>query len=145
MTVISARGIVLSERIQQVLITIQFGVLITVSVIALIRVFTGTAGEQAISPSLSWLWPGGLDMSSIAQAVILCVFIYWGWDSCLAVGEETKDPEKTPGRAAVITTLILVATYVLVAYAVQSFAGFGEEGIGLEQSRERRRCTDHPW
>ena len=30
-----------------------------------------------------------------------------------------------------ITTLILVATYVLVAYAVQSFAGFGEEGIGL--------------
>ena len=72
--------------------------LITVSVIALIRVFTGTAGEQAISPSLSWLWPGGLDMSSIARAVILCVFIYWGWDSCLAVGEETKDPEKTPGR-----------------------------------------------
>jgi amino acid transporter len=131
MTLISARGIVLSERIQQVLITIQFGVLVTVSVIALIRVFTGTAGEQAISPSLSWLWPGGLDMSSIAAAVILCVFIYWGWDSCLAVGEETKDPEKTPGRAAVITTLILVATYVLVAYAVQSFAGFGEEGIGL--------------
>ena len=30
-----------------------------------------------------------------------------------------------------ITTLILVATYVLVAYAIQSFAGFGEEDIGL--------------
>jgi amino acid transporter len=131
MTLVSARGIVVSERIQYVMIAVQFGVLISVSVIALIRVFSGTAGEQAIMPQWSWLWPGGLDMSSIAAAVILCIFIYWGWDSCLAVGEETKDPAKTPGRAAVITTLILVFTYVLVAYAVQSFAGFGDTGIGL--------------
>jgi hypothetical protein len=21
----------------------------------------------------------------------LCIFLYWGWDSCLAVTEETKD------------------------------------------------------
>ncbi len=37
-----------SERVQNVLIAIQFGVLIIVSIIALIRVFTGTAGAQAI-------------------------------------------------------------------------------------------------
>ena len=123
MTLISARGIVLSERIQNILIAIQ--------IIALVRVFSETAGDQAITPQLSWLWPSGLDASSIAQAVILCIFIYWGWDTCLAVGEETRGSDKTPGRAAVITTLILVFTYVLVAYAVQAFAGFGEEGIGL--------------
>ena len=131
MTLISARGIVLSERIQNVLIAIQFGVLIVVSIIALVRVFTGTAGEQAIMPQWSWLWPSGLDTSAIAAAVILCIFIYWGWDTCLAIGEETRGSDKTPGRAAVITTLILVATYVLVAYAIQAFAGFGEEDIGL--------------
>lgn len=131
MTLVSARGIVLSERMQSVLITIQFGVLLVVSIIALVRVFAGNAGEQAVSPSLAWLWPGGLDASSIAAAIILCIFIYWGWDTCLAVGEETKNSDRTPGRAAIITTLILVCTYVLVAYAVQSFAGFGDEGIGL--------------
>lgn len=131
MTLVSARGVVVSERIQNVLIAIQFGVLIVVSVIALVRVVAGNAGAQAVSPSLSWLWPSGLDASSIAAAIILCIFIYWGWDACLAVGEETKDPGRTPGIAAVITTLILVCTYVLVAYAVQSFAGFGEVGIGL--------------
>ena len=131
MTLVSARGIVLSERIQNVLIAIQFSVLIVVSIIALVRVFTGTAGEQAIMPQWSWLWPSGLDTSAIAAAVILCIFIYWGWDTCLAIGEETRGSDKTPGRAAVITTLILVATYVLVAYAIQSFAGFGEEDIGL--------------
>lgn len=132
MTLVSARGIVLSERIQNILIAIQFGVLIVMSLIALIRVFSGTAGGQAVTPQLDWLWPGGLDASSIAAAVILCIFIYWGWDTCLAVGEETRGSDKTPGRAAVITTLILVATYVLVAYAVQSFAGFGDQGIGLK-------------
>lgn len=131
MTLVSARGIVVSERVQNVLIAIQFGVLIVVSIIALFRVFTDTAGAQAVDPSLSWLWPGGLDASSIAAAIILCIFIYWGWDACLAVGEETKNPGRTPGIAAVITTLILVCTYVLVAYAVQSFAGFGYVGIGL--------------
>ena len=99
----------------------------------MIRVFAGTAGAQAISPQLSWLWPSGLDTSSIAQAIILCIFIYWGWDACLAVGEETG-PGRTPGIAAVITTLILVCTYVLVAYAVQSFAGFGDVGIGLNNA-----------
>ncbi len=131
MTLLSARGIVVSERVQNVLIAVQFGVLIIVSIIALVRVFSGTAGAQAIMPQLSWLWPGGLDASSIAAAIILCIFIYWGWDACLAVGEETKNPGKTPGIAAVITTLILVCTYVLVAYAVQSFSGFSEVGIGL--------------
>ncbi len=131
MTLVSARGIVVSERMQNVLIAIQFGVLIVVSIIALVRVFAGTAGAQAISPSLSWLWPGGLDSHSIAAAVILCIFIYWGWDACLAVGEETKNPGRTPGIAALITTVILVCTYVLVAYAIQSFAGFGDVGIGL--------------
>ena len=131
MTLVSARGVVVSERIQNVLIAIQFGVLIIASLIALARVFMGNAGAQAISPSLAWLWPSGLDVSSIAAAIILCIFIYWGWDACLAVGEETKDPGKTPGIAAVITTLILVCTYVLVAYAIQSFAGFSTVGIGL--------------
>jgi amino acid transporter len=134
MTLVSARGIVVSERVQNVLIAVQFGVLIIVSIIALIRVFAGNAGAQAITPQLSWLWPGGLDASSIAAAIILCIFIYWGWDACLAVGEETKDPGRTPGIAAVITTLILVCTYVLVAYAVQSFAGFGHVGIGLNNA-----------
>ncbi|MEU0495529.1 APC family permease [Mycobacterium sp. NPDC006124] len=131
MTLVSARGVAVSERMQNVLIAVQFGVLIIVSIFALVRVFAGNAGAQAITPQLSWLWPGGLDLSSIAAAIILCIFIYWGWDACLAVGEETKDPGKTPGIAAVITTLILVCTYVLVAYAIQSFAGFSDVGIGL--------------
>jgi amino acid transporter len=136
MTLVSARGIVLSERIQNVLIAIQFGVLIIVSIIALVRVFAGNAGAQAMMPDWHWLVPlgGSVTASSAAAAIILCIFIYWGWDACLAVGEETKNSDRTPGLAAIITTLILVCTYVLVAFAVQSFAGFGYVGIGLNNA-----------
>ena len=131
MTWVSYRGIVLSERIQVVLVSFQFVVLVLLSVLALVRVANGTAGEQAVAPSLEQLSPFGLEPGSVATAVILCIFIYWGWDACLAVTEETKDADRTPGRAALIATVILLATYVLVAYAVGSFAGYAEEGIGL--------------
>jgi amino acid transporter len=131
MTWVSYRGIILSERIQVVLVSFQFLVLVVLSVLALAKVYNGTAGEQAVLPSLSWLSPFGLDAASVAQALILCIFIYWGWDACLAVTEETRDADNTPGRAALISTVILLVTYVLVAYAVGAFAGFAEEGIGL--------------
>lgn len=131
MTYVSFRGIVISERIQVILVSFQFLVLVVMSVIALVKVYGGTAGEQAVKPELAWFLPTGLDSSQIAAAVILCIFIYWGWDSCLAVSEETKDSDKTPGRAALISTVILVVTYVLVAVAIQAFAGFGDTGIGL--------------
>jgi amino acid transporter len=49
----------------------------------------------------------------------------------VSVNEETADPTKTPGRAAIISTVMLVVTYTLVTLAAQSFAGVGSSGIGL--------------
>lgn len=131
MTWVSYRGIVVSERLQNVLVVFQFVVLGTLSVVALWKVYAGTAGPQAVMPQWSWFDPRGLSASSIAAATILCLFIYWGWDACLAVNEETKDLARTPGRAAVLATVILLVTYCLVAVAVQAYAGFGDTGIGL--------------
>jgi amino acid transporter len=59
------------------------------------------------------------------------LFIYWGWDSAVAVNEETADPTKTPGRAAVISTVLLLATYTVMTVAAQAFGGIGDKGIGL--------------
>lgn len=54
-----------------------------------------------------------------------------GWDTCLAISEETKDPHRTPGRAAVLSSSVLVVTYVFVSVLALMFAGAGTEGIGL--------------
>lgn len=131
MTWVSYRGIIVSGRLQNVLVIVQFAILGLLSVMALWAVYGGTAGPQAVTPSWSWFSPVGLDSSQIAEAVILCLFIYWGWDSCLAVSEETRDADRTPGQAALVSTVILLATYLLVAIAVQSYSGFSDTGIGL--------------
>ena len=53
-------------------------------------------------------------------------------DAALTVSEETKHPHRNPGRAAVLATLLILGTYVVVSIAIQSFAGFGTSGIGLK-------------
>ncbi len=130
-TWVSYRGIVLSQRVQNVLVALQFVVLVLFSAVALYLVASGGAGAGAVAPRLEWFSPLGLGASDVAEAVILCIFIYWGWDACLAVAEETRDADSTPGRAGLLSTVILLVTYLLVAVAVQSFAGFGTTGTGL--------------
>jgi Amino acid permease len=129
--VLCIRGIDVTARTQTVLLVMQFGMLVLVSVVALGKVFSHHAGPQAVTPEWSWLVPSGLSASAIAHGAILCVFVYWGWDACLSVSEETKDPHRNPGKAAVLTTVLVLGTYVLVSFAIQAFAGFGRTGIGL--------------
>ncbi len=53
------------------------------------------------------------------------MFIYWGWESAVNLTEEVEDSATAPGKAAVLSTLILLVTYVSVAIAVVAFAGLG--------------------
>ncbi len=69
--------------------------------------------------------------SAFVTATLIAVFIYWGWDSAVAVNEESDDPARTPGRAAVLSTVLLLVTYALVSVATIAFAGVGDKGIGL--------------
>ncbi|MGZ7021648.1 MAG: APC family permease [Ilumatobacteraceae bacterium] len=132
MTYICYRGIEVSARLQYALLSIEIVVLIILSVVALVKVYTHNAEDYSLLPSLSWFWPGGLDFGSIiAPAVLTTIFIYWGWDTAVACNEESDDPGRTPGRAAVISTFLLLATYALVTVAAVAFAGVGTEGIGL--------------
>ncbi len=61
----------------------------------------------------------------------LSIFIFWGWDTCLTLNEETAGDEKTPGRAALLCVVTILSCYLLVAIAAQMFAGVGTEGVGL--------------
>src|SRR4029077_904844 len=100
-----------SANFQKVLLSIEIVMLLVLSVTALIRVGTGNHPAVSVDPSWSWLSPAGLPFSAFASGLILMVFIYWGWDTALSVNEETKDPTRTPGRSAILSTIILVVTY----------------------------------
>ncbi|MGV1087930.1 MAG: APC family permease [Mycobacterium sp.] len=132
MTYICYRGIEVSARLQYGLLGIELVVLLAFAVVALFKVYTGQAESYSIHPSLDWFWPAGLDFSTvIAPALLTALFIYWGWDTAVACNEESDDPGTTPGRAAVISTFLLLATYALVSVATIAFAGVGDEGVGL--------------
>ena len=131
MTYICYRGIEVSANFQKALLSIEIIMLLVLSVTALVRVGDGHHPAVSLHPTLSWLNPFGLPFGAFASGLILMVFIYWGWDTALSVNEETKDPSKTPGRAAILSTLILLVTYAIVIFAAQSFSGIGTHGIGL--------------
>ncbi|HYZ56483.1 MAG TPA: amino acid permease [Streptosporangiaceae bacterium] len=135
MTYICYRGIEVSARLQKALLGIEIVMLLVFSVVALVRVGTGHHPAVSIHPGLSWLNPFSVSsFQAFVSGLILMLFIYWGWDTAVAVNEETADRTKTPGRAAIISTVILLLTYVLVIFAAQAFAGIGTKGIGLGNS-----------
>jgi amino acid transporter len=134
MTYICYRGIEVSANFQKALLGIEIVMLLVLSITALIRVGDGHHPAVSLHPSWAWLNPFGVPFGAFASGLILMVFIYWGWDTALSVNEETKDPAKTPGRAAILSTLVLVVTYALVILGAQSFAGIGTKSIGLANS-----------
>jgi amino acid transporter len=132
MTYICYRGIEVSANFQKALLGIEITMLLILSVVALVRVGTGHHPAASLHPSISWLNPFHVtSFNAFAVGLILMVFIYWGWDTAVSVNEETKDPSKTPGRAAMLSTVVLLVTYGVVIFAAQSFAGIGTKGIGL--------------
>nr|WP_234971436.1 APC family permease [Jatrophihabitans endophyticus] len=135
MTLICYVGVELSAWLQKVFLVLEIIVLLIFAITALMKVGAGTAGPQAIGMSWDWFNPFAVsDFSSFVRGLVLMLFIYWGWDSAVAVNEETADPGKTPGRAAVLSTVLLLVTYVLLTLSSQSFAGVGDKGIGLNNS-----------
>jgi amino acid transporter len=122
--VICYLGIELSARTQQVLLGTELAILVIFACFALWHVYEGSAGAASVPVRTGWFDPltaGNWD--TITQALLVAVFIYWGWDSGVAVNEETENPAETPGRAAVLSTFLLLFLYVLVATAALSFAG----------------------
>ena len=132
MTWICYRGIEVSARLQYFLLGFEVIVLIVISIYALIKVYTNHALAESVTPSLSWFWPGGLDFGTvICPGILIAIFIYWGWDTAVACNEESEDPGTTPGKAAVLSTFLLLATYAIVTVAAVAFAGTGTTDAGL--------------
>jgi amino acid transporter len=123
MTAIVVIGIELSARTQIGLLGAEIVTLALFAVVALVKVYAGSAPSTSVHPDISWLNPFSLSLSEISAGMLLAVFIYWGWDTTATVNEETEDPTEAPGKATVISTLILLGIYVVVSFAAQAYAG----------------------
>ncbi|MFG2918358.1 SpoIIE family protein phosphatase [Kitasatospora sp. NPDC048298] len=131
MTAVCYVGIEVSAAVQRWLLCLEVAVLLLLAVTALVKVYTD-GPPTAAHVSASWFNPLNVPSpQALTTGVLAAVFIYWGWDTALTVNEETADSRHTPGRAAVLSTVLLLGIYGLVATSAQAFAGVGTTGIGL--------------
>jgi amino acid transporter len=126
MTTICVIGTELSAHLQRVLTLGQVGILLMFAAAVFVRLIFDKVPDRSINPELSWLSPFGVEYSALITGVLLAVFIYWGWESAVNLSEETEDSARAPGLAGLASTVILLATYVLVAVALIAYAGLGK-------------------
>ncbi len=124
LTAVCYLGIALSARTQQILLGAELVILLVFAAVALTQVYAASPPAGSTPVSFNWFNPFHIgDLSKFTEAMVLAVFIYWGWDSCISVNEETENPHTVPGNAAVVSTIILVVLYGLVAAAAVAVAG----------------------
>ena len=125
MSLICYVGIEVSARLQWFLLAAEVIILGIFAAVALIKVYTGHP-LGAVHPAWAWLNPFDIkSFGALNDGLLLAIFIYWGWDTAVSGNEETEDATRTPGRAAVVSTFLLLGIYVVVTFAAQAFHGVG--------------------
>ena len=131
MTAICYVGIELSARTQVFLLGAEIVILIAFAITALAQVYGGHVAHS-VHPSIGWLNPfkvvfgaNAPGWGALSAGMLTAVFIYWGWDTAVTVNEESRDAKRTPGRAAVLSTLVLLGVYLVVSTAAQAYHGAG--------------------
>ncbi len=126
-------GIELSARSQVILLGTEVVVLAAFAITAIVKAFHGVTKTvtvdgadkvyKSVKPSLSWLSPSGVSTTAITAGLVLAVFVYWGWDTCVSVNEEAEDSSRTPGLAAIMSTFILLGIYLVTSFGSVALLG----------------------
>jgi amino acid transporter len=128
---VSVRGLETTRNVQVVLLVFQVGVLLLYSAMAAAKAVGGISGT-AVPFDWSWFDVTQIpDFGAFAAGMSLSIFLFWGWDMCLTMNEETKGGHRTAGVGATVTAIAILAIYLAASIASIMFAGVGAEGLGL--------------
>ena len=135
MTWICVIGTELSAKVQNVLILMQVVALLVFAGVALYQV-VGTDRPGSLTPELGWLNPFAEGGGALTGGLLLGVFAYWGWESAVNLTEETTTSKATTGLAGLLSTVVLVVSYLAVAFAIVAVAGttFLADNAGEEEA-----------
>lgn len=120
---VAYRGIELSERVQIPMLIFELVVIVGFAVIAIVKASLDNP-VGSVTPSLGWFNPFAVaDSSALAAGLAAAALLYWGWDATVMLNEESEDRSENPGRAAVLSTVVLMLFYVIGAVGVLAWAG----------------------
>jgi amino acid transporter len=122
-SVIVVRGIHITGVAQTIMTATEISILGGLIVAALVRY-----GPQALEHNsrLSFA-SSAFTPESFAASAVIALFLFWGWDVTLNVSEETRDSGRTPGLAAALAMLVIVAAFI--SFTVVTLAVLSEPEI----------------
>jgi amino acid transporter len=116
--VIAVVGIRPTAHVQVGLAVIEYTILVGMSIWGLVAVLNHHPGTYHITRG--WFALNGVGgKGSLAAGLLIAVFLFAGWDGTVYVNEEVKHRRVNPGRAAVLSVLILAVIYILAQVGLQ--------------------------
>ena len=105
---------------------VEYVILLAFSAVGLWAVFiTHKAGT--VHPTIVWLSPSGVKgAGSLVAGMLIAVYLFTGWDTAIYLNEETEQKETNPGKAAIISVIVLGLFYTLLMVALQGAAPAGQ-------------------
>src|SRR5215510_12055346 len=113
LTALNCRGVRLGATTQNILTTLKIGAL-------LLLIITAFALPGGSVENLTPLWPATPWQQLIGPFGVAMVAVLWaydGWIETTYVGSEIKDPGRNLPRSIILSTLIVIALYVLASIA----------------------------
>ena len=116
-------GIQLAARFQIYLAIFEVAVLVVFGVVALVKASSGSA-PRGITPTLDWFNPFSIgSVAALGASMTIGVLWFWGWEQGVVVNEESANSSVGPGRAGILTTIVLVGFLLFLCVATISYAG----------------------
>lgn len=122
LTLIAYRGIELSKNVQLPFLAMELLIFSVFAIVAIVKAGTDDPAGS-VTPALDWFNLTGIEAGALAGSFAAAVLMFWGWDTSVMVNEESEDRQHNPGRAAVISTIVLLGFYILMAFGLLAYAG----------------------
>jgi amino acid transporter len=108
-SIVVVKGIKLTSHVQVAMTIIEGVILLAVIVMAFVEF------PKAPQHAFSWSWfsPFEFTPALFANSALVAIFFYYGWDVTMNLSEETRDPQRTPGRAAFWSMVFLMAFFLV--------------------------------
>lgn len=125
LTYLALRGADVVARLQTPLIAFEYLVLIG---------FCGYAAIRGTHPiTLAWFNPFTAPSAKLAATgLILCVYIFWGWDSAFTLTEETHSPRDS-ARAGFGSIFLMLGMFLLAAIGFERYFSLDVMGANGSQ------------
>jgi amino acid transporter len=122
--VMMVRGVAVSTKLAGLFFGFEMLVLIVVSVAAIIK-HGGHLSAVPFEPSHI-----NNGFSGLAAGFPLAIYLFIGWENSAALAEETNNPRRNVPRAVFLSVALMLAGYVLYAYATATGFNYNATALG---------------